>query len=565
MKRRLLLSFAAGFPLSLALGQDVVPPLPQRAALLIGNHRYRNADSFRPIPAAVADLKVMAAALRATGFAAEHITVLVDQTSKQMKDAVAAFAKKYAGTPEVVVYFSSHGLAAGAQNFLAGVDTNLDPGEKLAGLKKTYGDDLVKFDAEKAKLTRQIFAERCCPLSSVMSALEAMSDDPLHCKIILLDACRTEVDDIAKFSVEKAPLLQGLPEGFAAVEPPSGMFLGFAAKAGQASISNEDGSTTTPSLMTGFLAQRIQSPGTLDEIFRDVRNLVEPASLEVARRHPRANVTRQSPFPYQDLRRPFEFVKSIVPRPKPVPDEEAAPAVRPVAPSLAGGTPATATKDAPYINSLKMEFVPVRGTPGLLWCRWETRVQDYDAFCQDTSRAHEKASFAQGEDHPVVNVSFEDAQAFCAWLSEKDGLRYRLPTDHEWSGAVGIGARENANASPKSKDGSLTGVYPWGTSWPPPANSGNFNSSLKVDSFEKTSPVGRFRPSGEGLYDLSGNVWEWCDSLYESGEEYRVLRGGSWFDVDPTLLLSSCRYFGLPSDRRVISGFRVVLVVGGGG
>jgi len=138
MKRRLLLSFAAGFPLSLALGQDVVPPRPQRAALLIGNHRYRNADSFRPIPAAVADLKVMASALRATGFAAEHITVLVDQTSKQMKDAVAALAKKYAGTPEVVVYFSSHGLAAGAQNFLAGVDTNLDPGEKLVGLKKMW-------------------------------------------------------------------------------------------------------------------------------------------------------------------------------------------------------------------------------------------------------------------------------------------------------------------------------------------------------------------------------------------------------------------------------------------
>ena len=107
MKRRLLLSLAAGLPLFLplsqALGQDAAPPAgPQRAALLIGNHLYQNPNSFRPIPAAVADLKVMKAALLATGFAAEDITVLADQTSKQMKDAVAAFARKYAGTPEVV-------------------------------------------------------------------------------------------------------------------------------------------------------------------------------------------------------------------------------------------------------------------------------------------------------------------------------------------------------------------------------------------------------------------------------------------------------------------------------
>jgi len=130
---------------------------------------------------------------------------------------------------------------------------------------------------------------------------------------------------------------------------------------------------------------------------------------------------------------------------------------------------------------------------------------------------------------------------------------------------VGIGSRENASASPKSKDGGLKNVYPWGSAWPPPARSGSFASNLKVDSFEKTSPAGSLTASGDGLYDLAGNVWEWCDTLYEPNENYRVLRGGSWLNFDPARLLSSYRGLGHPALRCDIYGFRVVLGVGGGG
>ncbi len=223
-----------------------------------------------------------------------------------------------------------------------------------------------------------------------------------------------------------------------------------------------------------------------------------------------------------------------------------------------------ATNAAPYINTLRMEFVPVKTTPGVLWSRWETRVRDYAAFCLETNRDHKKPSFEQGNDHPVVEVSFEDAQAFCVWLSKKEGRTYRLPTDHEWSCAVGIGAQEAAAASPEAKDMGIKDVYPWGTAWPPPKGSGNFDSSISSDSYGKTSPVGSFSPTADGLYDLSGNVWEWCDSLYKPDATDRVLRGGSWRNSDPTRLLSS--YRGLrPSLRYVSFGFRVVLGVGGGG
>ena len=104
-----------------------------------------------------------------------------------------------------------------------------------------------------------------------------------------------------------------------------------------------------------------------------------------------------------------------------------------------------------FTNTLGMEFVPVKAAPGILFCRWETRVKDFRTFCEDTDRVHEGPAFPQGDDHPVVNVSYNDAMEFCAWLSEKEGKKYRLPKDHEWSAAVGIAQKEE-EACCKEKD-----------------------------------------------------------------------------------------------------------------
>jgi formylglycine-generating enzyme required for sulfatase activity len=223
-----------------------------------------------------------------------------------------------------------------------------------------------------------------------------------------------------------------------------------------------------------------------------------------------------------------------------------------------------ATKEAPFRNSLGMEFVPVKGAAGTLWSRWETRVQDYGVCCKESGREHEAPDFPQGEDHPVVNVSFEDAVAFCGWLSKKEGRRYRLPTDHEWSVAVGIGDREDAKATPQSKDEKIAGVYPWGGVWPPPLKCGNYDEAMKVDSFEGTSPVGKFAPTADGLYDLGGNVWEWCDTDFVPGEHWKVLRGASWLLGGKADFLSSARSPFAPAERYVSYGFRVVLEAGGG-
>ena len=229
--------------------------------------------------------------------------------------------------------------------------------------------------------------------------------------------------------------------------------------------------------------------------------------------------------------------------------------------------------EEPFTNSLGMKFVPIRGTNDFMSI-WETRVQDYAAYAAENSGVDDEwedyqfGGVKQGPDHPVVNVSWEDAQGFCQWLSKKEGKTYRLPTDHEWSVAVGIGDREDPKASPSDKDMEIEDVYPWGTQWPPPKGAGNYSgqesaSSFKLDDYRDThpftAPVGSYSPNSLGIYDLGGNAYEWCEDEYSSSS--RVLRGGSWNNNDSNNLLSSYRNNNDPTNRNNNIGFRCVVVV----
>jgi LysM repeat protein len=220
--------------------------------------------------------------------------------------------------------------------------------------------------------------------------------------------------------------------------------------------------------------------------------------------------------------------------------------------------------DRDWQNTLGMQFKPVPGTR-CLFSIWETRVQDYQVFAQAVNREWPKPSFAQEATHPAAKVSWEDAQAFCRWLTEKEKSEgklpanwvYRLPTDLEWSAAVGLNGE--AGSTPQERDEKVANAYPWGTEWPPPRGAGNYNQSLNVDDYEYTSPVGSFNANRHGLYDLGGNVWEWCEDKYQSGQDWRVLRGASWVSFAPGSLLSSNRNHVHPDFRSVNCGFRCVL------
>jgi len=255
------------------------------------------------------------------------------------------------------------------------------------------------------------------------------------------------------------------------------------------------------------------------------------------------------------------------------------------------------TKDQPWQNSLGMRFVPVPGTQ-VLFCVWDTRVQDFQAFVNEASydatggmwslgqdgwkqlgATWKEPGFTQGPTYPVVGVSWDDASAFCAWLTNREyrsgtlpqGRYYRLPTDQEWSIAVALDS-ESGN-TPEEKDSKIR-VYPWGTEWPPPPGAGNYcgaeakigneSGSLIViegyeDAYPRTSPVGSFAANKNALYDMGGNVWQWCQDWYNSEQIYRVLRGGSWYEHDPDRILASFRRAHTPDRRGADAGFRCVI------
>jgi formylglycine-generating enzyme required for sulfatase activity len=224
----------------------------------------------------------------------------------------------------------------------------------------------------------------------------------------------------------------------------------------------------------------------------------------------------------------------------------------------------------PWQNSLGMKFVPVGSVAVGVW---ETRVDDYEQFINatryDSGAGWRDPGFKQPTtSHPVLNVSWNDAQAFCKWLTDKErkagligaNVSYRLPTDAEWSQAVRLDGE--SGATPVDKDLRVKAHYPWGTAWPPPIGAGNYADSVSYDGFENTAPVGSFRPNGLGLYDLGGNAWEWCDDWSDGGKKDRVLRGGSYAGYVGGSLFSSYRRTAAPADRNNDTGFRCVIDAG---
>ena len=182
-----------------------------------------------------------------------------------------------------------------------------------------------------------------------------------------------------------------------------------------------------------------------------------------------------------------------------------------------------------------------------------------------------KVGHEQTDDHPVVCVTWSDAVAFCKWLGGKTGRTVRLPTEAEWEYACRAGKQTifswgdtlaegkgvcNVADQTAKKQFRRWNVFPW------------------EDGYVFTAPVGSFKPNAFGLYDMHGNVWEWCSDWYgrdyskagkvdptgpETGR-YRVIRGGSWMSSAPVVRSAyrrKCDMRGFFCDN--IVGIRVVV------
>jgi formylglycine-generating enzyme required for sulfatase activity len=166
----------------------------------------------------------------------------------------------------------------------------------------------------------------------------------------------------------------------------------------------------------------------------------------------------------------------------------------------------------------------------------------------------------KGDDRPVEGVSWDDSQEFCRRLSGRDGQRYRLPTEAEWEYACRAGTVTPFcfGRTLSTEVANYDGTYSYGR-------------GKKGVYRQQTTPVESFPPNGWGLYDMHGNVWEWCQDAYApypnstvknlptQGKPQRVLRGGSWYDA-PRFCRSAARFHYASNVHNDDVGFRVVLV-----
>jgi len=188
---------------------------------------------------------------------------------------------------------------------------------------------------------------------------------------------------------------------------------------------------------------------------------------------------------------------------------------------------------------------------GYWMSKYEVTFAQYDRYYNETKRERPNDEGWGREKRPVINVSWIEAADYCQWLSQKIGLRFKLPTESQWEKA----ARGNDQRK-----------YPWG-SREPDKNLANFSGHIL-----KTTPVGSY-PEGAspyGLLDMTGNVCEWCSDWYEAGYyknsplknpagpgsgSNRVTRGGGWVS-NARYLRCASHYYNGPSSGDNDLGFR---------
>ena len=207
------------------------------------------------------------------------------------------------------------------------------------------------------------------------------------------------------------------------------------------------------------------------------------------------------------------------------------------------------------------------------WCldeeRWRYLNRGY-SWRLNHEYSWRSTGFEQTDEHPVVCVSWNDAVAFCEWLSRKEGKTYRLPTEAEWEYACrgGTTTRFSSGDDPETlakigniADATLKAKFP-----------GQKYTIKSSDGWLFTSPVGSFQPNAFALCDMHGNALQWCSDWYSEkyyatspaedprgpdiGSNYRVIRGSSWFGW-PFYSGSAFRGKSEPYYRSTQLGFRV--------
>lgn len=538
------------------------PPAPERLALVIGNTAY--GTDLGPLRNPAHDAEDMTALLGQFGFT---VTLVTDATFQQMHDAIATFSQQLRQGKIGVFYYAGHGVQVNGSNYLIPVGTRL-------------------VNAPDVKL-QAIAAEQ---------VLNSMEEAGNPTNIVILDACRN------------TPFPRRWPSaspGLAPMTAARGSLIAYATAPGALAAEGEERNGT----YTKHLLQSLAVPGLfIEQVFKRVRVAVEEETsgaqipwessslrgdlilhAEGATSSPAPAVVTTEPRSVATA--PPPVATATAPRaPAPIGSDGAEIVLVPAGTFLMGTTEEDVTAllrqyrglgRAPLRDEFPRHQVFVEAFYIDKYEVTNARFQqfvDATGYRSEAERAGGGKIRAQGngkekwesvsdaswrspkgrgstivglETHPVVQVTWKDAQAYCQWTGK------RLPTEAEWEKAA------------RGTDGR---VYPWGNA--PDHTRVNFcdrrcafpeHDKTADDAYAETAPVGSYEAgqSPYGVYDMAGNVWEWVADWYDTTYYQRspernpqgpttgsqvVIRGGSWLYPAPTFRVPARS--GVPPDRR---------------
>ena len=500
----------------------------ERIALLIGNKDYSRAIGSLDNPHK--DIELLASTLRGLGF--RVMPLVKDAGRNAILGAIYDYtqALKNSGSDSVgFFYYSGHGLAVDHANYIVPVDV---PDLKVRSIRAGG-----------------------LPLDRVTSDLKSQAPTTDH--FVVFDACRN---------------VRGVRgnKGFVAVRQRNGMLIAFSTAPGKTA---SDGSPNDPAgPYASILAQELKQPGQHEgDVFYNVRKRVAALGEDQLPRQ-RNGLLKRHYFAPRMSKNSISMIQTLLlqlqynPGPldgttgektrkaimqfqrdywdhKPVTGDvsenllislQAAVrsqnrfarmnASKPQAPKPRQ-KPQQPVLDRPVVSSVRQRLSYEPETvriPGKTFSmsKYEITVGQFKAFVKATGhkmgncnwpsgKSWRNPGFSQGDKQPVVCVSWNDAVAYAKWLSGKTVQTWRLPKQEEWEYAARAGSKTKYHFGDNVSE---LGKYAWYSK-----NSGN-----------KTHPVGQKRPNKFGLYDVHGNVWEWCQNLYSKSGSLRVYRGGSW-------------------------------------
>jgi formylglycine-generating enzyme required for sulfatase activity len=531
------------------------PGLPnqpeRRSALVVGNGAYASVPLRNPVN----DARAMARAVQELGF---DVTLRENLDQKEMKKEIQAFGQKLQKGGVGLFYFAGHGVQVNGRNYLIPVGASIEHENQVEYEAVDMGAILGEMDYARNRLN-----------------------------IVILDACRDN---------PFARSFRSASQGLASVNAPSGTLISFATAPG--SVAN-DGQGEN-GVFTGELVKAMMQPGLkIEDVFKQVRSAVHEATR--GKQIPWESSSLEGDF-YFRAPSPTQVASTAQPAPPPASSIPASTTTDRSAADQGEG----AARGEKSLRTLKTWKEPVSGLdfvwiPGGCFLMgspqseknraedegpvhevcvdgfWMSRTEVTNRQFRNFQKDHDSRSYAghslNGDSQPAVFVTWLDANNFAQWLTGQNGGQYtfRLPTEAEWEYACRAGTE-----TPRywGEDESKGCMYENVADLTAQKQLGMDTFFECDDGYAATAPVGSFQPNPFGLYDMLGNVLQWCADVYgvdsyvrhdrsnpqftdESMGQSRVIRGGSWHG-GPDSIRCATRGSGLPEGMNDDLGFRII-------